>query len=73
MIGCLMVSVGNMMKIHTDPVKEEYMGHVSSTTLVPTKFPKAAYVKALAIQPLVNKLYHMIAMDQEFLIASLKK
>ena len=61
------------MKIHTDPVKEAHKGHTSSTSLVPTRFSRVAYEKAVAVQPLYNTLYHKVAKDREFLKSALER
>ncbi|XP_067946195.1 glutathione synthetase-like [Watersipora subatra] len=63
---------GNQMKIHTDPEREPHKGHASSTSLVPTTFSRVAYERALAVQPLFNKLYHLVATDREFLISTIQ-
>lgn len=61
------------MKIHTDPVKEPFKAHMSSTTLLPTQFSKKVYESAVSLQPIYNTLYRRIAMDSQFLLESLSR
>lgn len=42
------------------------------TTIVPTPFPRVLFEKAQKIQPLFNRLYAKVAMDDEFLVSVMK-
>uniref|UniRef100_A0A0N5C7D5 Glutathione synthetase n=1 Tax=Strongyloides papillosus TaxID=174720 RepID=A0A0N5C7D5_STREA len=62
---------GNVLRLNSSKDRSDVVKH-SPITLIPSPFPKKLYEQAIEIQPLMNKLYFKISLDNQFLKESIE-